>query len=320
MPLSSPSRFRSKTTRAAAFVLVGMGSLVWFWRHETVGVKSFMENTPAPIGESAPARETSGTLTTTGYVSTDSKSFGFLAGLFSWSGTKSDQSAIDVPPPVIPNPMSPEEAQMFPRQAEPGSFFPDVPSDHWVSPVLMDLTNRKLVKGFPDGTFRPGQPMSRAEFATQLASVFDFPHGDLTATFQDVPLDNWAYKNIQTAILMGFLTGYPEGKFVPDEPVTRLQVIAALTNGLNLKSSSGTAPVLKNYKDRQNIPAWGQRPVVAATEARMIINYPNIDKLRPNDLASRAEVIAMLHRALVYTGDVEDIQSPYLVLPHQMPY
>jgi hypothetical protein len=297
-----------------------MGSLVWFWRHETVGVKSFMENTPAPIGESAPARETSGTLTTTGYVSTDSKSFGFLAGLFSWSGTKSDQSAIDVPPPVIPNPMSPEEAQMFPRQAEPGSFFPDVPSDHWVSPVLMDLTNRKLVKGFPDGTFRPGQPMSRAEFATQLASVFDFPHGDLTATLQDIPLDNWAYKNIQTAILMGFLTGYPEGKFVPDEPVTRLQVIAALTNGLNLKSSSGTAPVLRYYQDYEQVPDWAVSPLIAATEAGLVVNHPDLSQLTPNRPSSRAEVAATLYRALVYIGHLENIESPHWVEPTPTAY
>jgi hypothetical protein len=318
---SSPSpRPRFNRSLTIAMVLVGVGCLLGLMGLKTAISGGFGSGHQAMSGQSSGAAEAADSPSPAERIQAGRTPLSSLHQLLRKAPPGADSGTIEVPPPVIPDPMSPAEVQLFPRQTASGSFFADVPSDYWVTPMLMDLADRKLVKGFPDGTFRPGQPMTRAEFATQLVNVFDLPANDTAPPYRDVAADNWAYQNIQHAVAMGFLSGYPDNIFLPDQPVTRLEVMISLAKGLNLTSSSGSHAVLKRYHDRQRIPTWGHRGVVAATEAGLVINYPDQHSLRPMDLASRAEVIAMLHRALVYMGNVEDIPSPYTVIPQQMPH
>jgi hypothetical protein len=197
--------------------------------------------------------------------------------------------------------------------------FTDIAPDHWAWPLLADLAQRDLVAGFPDGAYRPAEPMTRAEFAAQLARLFDFPqdqsHLPEGQAYPDVPAGHWAYSSVQKSVQMGFLTGYPEGVFLPNQTVTRIHVIVALANGLMLRSSSGSAPVLALYSDQSQVPPWAIRQLVAATEAGLVVNYPDLNQLAPNKTATRAEVAAMLHRALVYTGQLQDVPFPYVVVP-----
>ncbi len=231
--------------------------------------------------------------------------------------SRRDSQPLTVPPLVMPQPLPPQQAwpDLPVVQAQPN--FTDLDSGHWAWPLLADLAQRDLVAGFPDSSFRPADPMTRAEFAAQVARLFDFPndrsqapkknlYGDLTST-------HWAYGSVQKSVQMGFLSGYADGAFLPDQTVSRIQVIAALANGLMLKSSSGAATVLAPYSDRAQVPPWATRQLVAATEAGLVVNYPDLETLAPNQPASRAEVAAMLHRALVYTGSLQDVPFAYVV-------
>ncbi|NJL44985.1 MAG: S-layer homology domain-containing protein [Leptolyngbyaceae cyanobacterium SM2_3_12] len=231
-----------------------------------------------------------------------------------------NKEPLTVPPPVLPEALPPQAAwPELPIQSNaPG--FSDVPDNHWAFPILADLVDRQLVAGFPDRTFRPAEPMTRAEFAAQLARLFDFPTQQTAPAYQDVSRDYWGQMPVQKAVQMGFLTGYPENTFLPDQAISRIHVIVALAQGLNLKSSSGTTAVLKQYADYAQIPAWAERPVVAATEAGLVVNYPALAYLEPNRLASRAEVMAMIHRALVYTGQIQEVPFPHVVVPSPLPH
>ncbi|MEA5448983.1 S-layer homology domain-containing protein [Leptolyngbya sp. CCNP1308] len=224
---------------------------------------------------------------------------------------------LTVPPPVIPQPLPPQQAWPAEAvvQAEPS--FDDLNTSHWAWPLLADLAQRNLVSGFPDGTFRPGAAMTRAEFAAQLTHLFDFPPDrslrPALVNYPDVKLDHWAYKSVQKTVSMGFLGGHPDGTFLPDQTVSRIQVIVALANGLTLKSSRAATEALAPYVDRDQVPIWAIRQLVAATDAGLVVNYPEINTLAPNRPASRAEVAAMLHRSLVYTGSLQTVPSPYIV-------
>ncbi len=234
-----------------------------------------------------------------------------------------DHTVLTVPPPVIPQPLPPQEAWpespiQESQQAIEG--FNDLPSDHWVAPVVNDLASRQLLSGFPDGSFRPAAPMTRAEFAVQLARLFDFPHSHTAPSYTDIGTTDWAQAGIQKSVQMGFLTGHPNHIFAPEQAITRIQVILALANGLGLRSSSGIAAVLKPYDDHDQVPSWGQRPLVAAIEAGLVVNHPAINQLEPNRPANRAEVTAMVHRALVYTGHLQAVPLPYVVVPQPMPH
>jgi hypothetical protein len=226
------------------------------------------------------------------------------------------QQPLTVPPLVQPQPLPPEQAWPdLPRvQAQPG--FTDLDAGHWAWPLLSDLAQRELLAGFPDGSFRPADPMTRAEFAAQVARLFDFPQ-DRSQTqgavvYRDVTPNHWAYSSVHKAVQMGFLNGYPDGEFLPDETISRIHVVVALANGLTLKSSRAAANVLAPYADHTQVPPWAIRQLVAATETGLVVNYPALDTLAPNRPASRAEVAAMLHRAMVYTGTLQDVPFPYV--------
>ncbi|MFQ4135493.1 S-layer homology domain-containing protein [Nodosilinea sp. PGN35] len=229
---------------------------------------------------------------------------------------------LTVPPPVLPQPLPPQQAWPDLPLVQTQPRFSDLSADHWAWPQLADLARRDLVSGFPDGTFRPGATVTRAELAAQLARLFDLPpdrqNMPLT-TYPDLGPDHWAYASVQKSIGMGFLSGHPEGKFLPDQTVTRIQVIVALASGLGLKSSRGAATVLAPYSDRNQVPPWAVGSLVAATDAGLVVNYPHINTLAPSQLASRAEVATMLHRALVYTGRLRQVASPYVVAPSPHP-
>lgn len=226
-----------------------------------------------------------------------------------------------VPPPVIPEvlPLSPQITAAPEPKAGAAPFIDLFPS-HWAYPMVTELLNRDLITGFPDGSFRPDQPMNRAEFASQLARTFDFDPTESARRFIDVTPENWAAEDIQTTVRMGFLSGYPEDKFYPEKTIERIQALTALTQGLNLTTSSGSKVVVRYFKDYEQVPDWAINPLLAATEAGLVVNHPDLDRLNPKRPATRAEVATMIYRALVYIGHIEDVSSPHWVQPEPMAY
>jgi hypothetical protein len=222
-------------------------------------------------------------------------------------GATAQTPSLVVPPPVLPQPLPPQSVGPLLPLSSTVPHFTDVPTEHWIYPRLSDLAVRELVAGFPDGSFRPSAAMTRAEFAAQLARLFNLSNSVVGSQYTDVTSGHWAGSSIQRALEMRFLTGYPDHTFRPDQNITRLQAIVALANGLSLRSSRSADAILKPYQDAQQIPTWAKAPVVAALEASLISAYPDATKLAPHNLASRAEVVAMMHQALVYTGSLSPL-------------
>ncbi|MFH7241655.1 MAG: S-layer homology domain-containing protein [Spirulina sp.] len=228
---------------------------------------------------------------------------------------------LEIPPPPMLQPLSPQEVWPSNPSQSPRPSFNDLDLAPWAAPILEDLAQRRFIKGFPDGTFRPNDPMSRAEFAAQLSRLFVLTPQELRPTaYTDVDANHWAVPHIQAAVEQGFLTGYPDGTFRPDEAVTRLQVMLALANGLNLKSSSSPDRVLRDYLDTDQVPAWAKPALIATLEANLVTRYPQVKRLEPNRNASRAEVVAMLRQTLVYTGQLSPLPPGFVPPPDQPAY
>jgi hypothetical protein len=106
--------------------------------------------------------------------------------------------------------------------------FPDVGSDYWAQPFIQALAQRKIITGFADGTFKPNNPVDRAEFAAMIQKAFNqSPVRQLSAGgFRDVPRDYWAASAIQEAYETGFMNGYPGALFQPNQPIPKVQAIA----------------------------------------------------------------------------------------------
>ena len=182
---------------------------------------------------------------------------------------------------------------------------------HWSAPFVEALADKNLVKGFIDGTFRPDIQVTRAQFAALVAAAF----ADQKATrsdirFKDVSASLWAAQAIRYAQTRGFISGFPDGSFRPNDPMTRVQALVALANGLAL--SGGRSESLLAFTDRAQVPSYAVEPVAAATELRIVVNYPNPSLLRPLSPITRAETTALVHQALVASDRADRIASPYI--------
>ncbi|MBD2511290.1 S-layer homology domain-containing protein [Nostoc muscorum FACHB-395] len=202
----------------------------------------------------------------------------------------------------------------------PPIAFNDVPNNFWGRRFIDVLSSRSILKGFPDYSFRPNQPVNRAEFAAIVQKAFDQEPSKTAIAFEDVPTKFWATPAIDQAINAGFLKGYPKKTFKPQQNISRVQVLVALVSGLNLKAPTSPNQILSVYKDAKDIPPYAISKIAAATTNGLVVNYPNPQILAPNKVASRAEVAAMIHQALVKRGKLEAISSPSIVrLPSASP-
>ncbi|MDJ0736493.1 MAG: S-layer homology domain-containing protein [Nostocaceae cyanobacterium] len=257
--------------------------------------------------------------------------------------------------------------------------FPDVSADYWAEPFIQSLVSKGIIAGYPDGTFRPKQPIERDEFAAIIRQAFDkkqvknVPSGSY---FQDVPQGYWAASPIEEAYESGFMKAFPKNSFRPHKQLSKAEALIALTNALNLSYKTPTSTIqasgqVKNqrkktknrllfplasttmmqpfyqiasastvnkakapnsntqtpttantsatipakeilrshYQDAKKIPANTADKIAAATQANVVVNYPQANMLRPNQNINRSEAAALIHQALVYQGKLSPIDS-----------
>jgi hypothetical protein len=192
--------------------------------------------------------------------------------------------------------------------------FSDVSDKYWAKPFVEDLAKRQIIAGFKNGKFQPEKPVTRAE----LASIIEAIAGQRKVTqklinFQDVKANSWHLSAINKSVQSGFLKGYPGNIFRPDQSMTKAQVLSALASGFNLKSPAKLTTTLEIYKDRQTIPTWAVKQVAAATEANLVVNYPNRDLLNPNQPVNRGDVAAIVYQTLVKFEKAKPLPSDYIV-------
>ena len=188
--------------------------------------------------------------------------------------------------------------------------FPDVGQDYWASPFIQALAQRNVITGFPDGSFKPEQAVSRAEFAAMIQKAFNpnpvrqLPQGG----FRDVRSNYWAASAITKAYESGFMSGFPGNSFQPNQRISKVQAVVALTNGLAL-SAGDTATLSSYYTDANTIPSYAVDKVAAATQANLVVNYPDVKVLNSEAPLTRAEAAAHLYQALVKQGQLQPLAS-----------
>lgn len=188
----------------------------------------------------------------------------------------------------------------------------DVPPDHWAYPFISTLYTAGYLAEPPDGQFRPDQPMTRAEMAALLNASF-VTGATSGPSFTDVPSDYWAKEAIDQVVGAGYMRGFPEGDFQPAQPVPRHQVLVTLASGLGLEPSAYSQELLSRFSDSGDLPEWARGRVAVATAEGLVVNHPDPALLRPNQPATRAEIVAMMHQALAAQGLVDDVESPYII-------
>jgi hypothetical protein len=176
--------------------------------------------------------------------------------------------------------------------------------NYWAKNCVQQLGERKLITGYPDGTFRPNATVTRAEAAVLMLNAFpDAPVKRSATTFKDVTAKYWATKAISTAYQKGFFSGYPGGIFQPNQAIPRAQIIGVVAGAKNYSPQANPTQILQQYfTDAQQIPNYAQNAIASATINSIVVNYPNVKQLKPLQSVTRGEVAALMCRALnIYT-------------------
>jgi S-layer homology domain len=193
--------------------------------------------------------------------------------------------------------------------------FSDISKDYWAKDYIAELAAMEIIDGYPDGTFRPNAPVTRAQLAALLQKTFIKSKVRSAITFRDVPKDYWAYDAIRETYEMGFFTILNSKNFNPTQRLTRLDVLITLAKGLNYKFTGSTKDILSIYNDASSIRSEHRDFIAALTQNGVIVNYPNIKVLNGKKAATRAEVCALLYRAMASAGEVADFPSKYAIKP-----
>lgn len=136
------------------------------------------------------------------------------------------------------------------------SSFRDVPDGKWYTTYVATLEKAGVIVDSKDGNFRPNDAITRAELASMLAQFANVTGG--TNTFSDVPATHWAADYIAAAVRSGWIQGYPDGTFRPEQTIKRAEMTAMVNRALGRdpQSASDLLEGMKTWKDNADPTAW----------------------------------------------------------------
>ena len=167
-------------------------------------------------------------------------------------------------------------------------------SGHWAEPQITDWTARGLIKGYEDGSFKPDNTITRAEFIALINRSFEFRE-EAAISFSDMALSNWAYSEIAKAVKAGYVTGYEDGTIGASKPISRQEVAVIVAKLLKL---SATADAAASFKDSGLIANWAKDAVTVAVASHILNGYAADNSFKPMNPITRAEAVVTLDRAI----------------------
>ncbi|OBR68892.1 hypothetical protein A7K91_25755 [Paenibacillus oryzae] len=166
--------------------------------------------------------------------------------------------------------------------------FTDVPSSLWSAAVVERASKMGIVTGYADGSYRPDDKVTRAEFATMVMKAFGLT-GLNGASFPDTA-GHWASSAIAALQAEGIISGYKNGSFRPDQNISRAEMVAMLA-----RLTTYVPATTNSFSDTTG--SWAAEPIHAFAAAG-IVSGKGSGLFKPNESASRAESVAMIVRLL----------------------
>lgn len=218
------------------------------------------------------------------------------------------------------------------REIPSGSAFRDVPQGYWAAPPIQDAYEMGFMRSFEGNRFFPRREMPRvnalAALARGLNLTYDRP-AVATATPQVIdPLPSPAQPNLMarnplmfplasTVLMQPFFN-----RMAPPPLPPAMLAIAPVITSSRRAAPQAMAFLQNQYRDARQVPGDAVEPVAAATQANIVVNYPNVDLLNPNAPLTRGAAAAFIHQAMVHQGRIEPLSddvtaAQYIVNPAQ---
>ena len=198
------------------------------------------------------------------------------------------------------------------RQLASGSVYKDIPQGYWASPAIEDAYEMGFMKGYPGGEFRPNQPVTKVEVLVSLAQNLNLStttadnSKPVAASAMPAPAQATPRRRAMRPLM------FPLGMTALMQPLmTTPAKASAAANPQPASSNTSQRPVSlavsDYYQDAAQIPQYAVDDVAATTAAGIVVNYPDQRVLNPTLPATRGEVAALIHQALVSQGKAAPI-------------
>jgi len=178
--------------------------------------------------------------------------------------------------------------------------FTDVEDGYWAYPYVTELTEKRVMNGYLDGTFKPSGQVTRSEFAKMMTLALQIPLLASTGpSFADVGMDDWEFVYVETA--KKYLTGYKLEEsyyFKGKEPAVREDMAVALVKAMQLENQQVDVSELQNiFSDHDTISANLQKYVLIAYKNYLISGYPD-GTFGAQKSITRAEAASLLVKVI----------------------
>ena len=186
--------------------------------------------------------------------------------------------------------------------------YKDVPATHKAAESIKYLTEREIITGFTDNTFRPEVAVTRAEASriitgatTYVGVYYPATNQRKMASFTDLRKNHWYTESITSMYKNRLLNGFSSKSFRPEEAVTKAQLAKIISDAFQMKNVS----VKLKYTDVK-VKGWYE-PAVKNLFAAGIITDSGT-QFKPNHKMSRAEVSQYVERAMIFYMDRDDVE------------
>ena len=165
---------------------------------------------------------------------------------------------------------------------------------HWAETVVAKWYDNGIISGFPDGSFRPNEAVTRAQLAVIIDNIFKFTtKADMY--FSDVNGSEWFADAVAKCSQAGIISGNPNGTFEPNKPVTREQAAKMIAEAFKLTAADADA--YRTFADSSSIAAYAREYVSALYEAGYIAGFPG-GNYEPKKGLTRAEALKIIDNIL----------------------
>ena len=192
-----------------------------------------------------------------------------------------------------------------PQQDYPQRFW-DVPKDHWAFNYIAELVNKGVLAGYTDGSFRPEDTVTRAEWAKIMVLAAGLPVNDNNVYFTDMG-NHWANAYVNTA--KDYLAAYTDGTFKPDQAAVREDVTVSMVKLKGYDVSNVDYAYLSQFTDVNSISNSLKAYVAVAVEKDLISGFDD-GTFRGQNTLTRAEAATLLWRAFQYGNDNKVVDTP----------
>lgn len=162
-------------------------------------------------------------------------------------------------------------------------------SSHWAKSYILEAADKGIIAGYPDGTFLPDKPVTRAEFTKMVNNALGNTASS-AISFSDVASVEWYYNEISRAIAAGYAGGYDDGRFLPNNKITRQEaavMLARIVPTYNYGSS------LRSYGDYSSVSDWAESCLSRIVGKKYMGAYDD-GKLHPLDSLTRAQAAKII--------------------------